>query len=347
MDPSLPDGEPITTTARVSLLIVMAAARQGIDRSELLRAAELDHEALVGEEARIPTRVERRLWQEAAERTGDPLLGLHVLQGAPPGFLGPYELLCTSANTYREAVVLGDRYAGLLQDRASLMLEEGGDQAKLVQVFSKADPSPYASQYYLSALIPMAIACTGRLPRIERVAFPFSRPKTNEQVSALVRHFGTEVLEFNAQESSIVLGREALAWSLPCAAPRLNRILREHADLILARPSGQSTFLLGVRRHLLSALENGTATLANLAERLILAPRTLQRRFAAEGTSFAEVLEALRRELVSIYLEDETMSLAEISFRLGYSSPQAFHRAFRAWVGKSPGRWRRDHTQDK
>lgn len=333
------------TTARVALLIVMAAERRGVKRAELLRAVELEPEALVGEEARITTGVEWRLWQEAAERSRDPRLGLHVIQGAPPGFLGPYELLCTSANTYREAVSLGGRYAGLLQDRASLRLDEEGAKASLVTVFSE-DPSSYAFEYYLGALWMMAIACTGRIPRAESVSFPFPAPKTREELAELVRFFGTSALEFNASEGALSLGSEALAWGLPGAAPRLNRLLREHADLLLARSTEPSSFLLRVRRQLLSTLENGTATLACISERLALDPRTLQRRLAVEGVSFGELLEELRREIAPMYLEDPTMSLAEISFRLGYGSPQSFHRAFRAWFGQAPGRWRRERLAE-
>ena len=74
--------------------------------------------------------------------------------------------------------------------------------------------------------------------------------------------------------------------------------------------------------------------------RLHMSTRTLHRRLADAGTSFGAELEALRRGLALRYLEDQRVSIAEVAFLLGYSEPRAFHRAFKAWTGTTPGTWR-------
>jgi AraC-like DNA-binding protein len=47
------------------------------------------------------------------------------------------------------------------------------------------------------------------------------------------------------------------------------------------------------------------------------------------------VREDVRRELAQRYLADG-LSIAEISFLLGFSEPSAFFRAFKRWTGKTP-----------
>jgi hypothetical protein len=54
-----------------------------------------------------------------------------------------------------------------------------------------------------------------------------------------------------------------------------------------------------------------------------------------EGTSFNAVREDVRRQLSRRYL-DEGLSIAEISFLLGFSEPSAFFRAFKRWTGVTP-----------
>jgi AraC-like DNA-binding protein len=61
----------------------------------------------------------------------------------------------------------------------------------------------------------------------------------------------------------------------------------------------------------------------------------MQRRLEAEGTSFAAVVDALRRELACAYL-DRRVPIPEIAALLGYADGTAFHHAFRRWTGSTP-----------
>jgi len=54
---------------------------------------------------------------------------------------------------------------------------------------------------------------------------------------------------------------------------------------------------------------------------------------AAEGTSFSQLTDELRRDLLSRYTEDGERGLAEVSQLLGFSSPSAFSRWHRAAFG--------------
>jgi AraC-like DNA-binding protein len=47
--------------------------------------------------------------------------------------------------------------------------------------------------------------------------------------------------------------------------------------------------------------------------------RTLQRRLAADGTTFRDIPDSLRRGLAEAYLGDPHVSIAEVAFLLGFS----------------------------
>jgi AraC-like DNA-binding protein len=77
-----------------------------------------------------------------------------------------------------------------------------------------------------------------------------------------------------------------------------------------------------------------------VAKELGMSERTLQRRITEEGTTFRELLNQTRHELVREYLRDESVEITEAAFLVGYEDPNSFYRAFRAWEGKTPAEWR-------
>lgn len=78
-----------------------------------------------------------------------------------------------------------------------------------------------------------------------------------------------------------------------------------------------------------------------MAARLHLSGRSLARKLNAEGTSFARLLDEARRRDALALLEHSDLKLEDIAGRLGYLNPANFTRAFRAWTGEAPSRYRR------
>ena len=95
-----------------------------------------------------------------------------------------------------------------------------------------------------------------------------------------------------------------------------------------------------VEQKLERLLEAGDANLDRVASDLGLSRQTLYRRLKAEGTTLEEVLDALRRRLALRYIRDEGVSAKEAAYRLGFSDPAAFSRAFKRWTGQSPSEMR-------
>jgi AraC-like DNA-binding protein len=96
-----------------------------------------------------------------------------------------------------------------------------------------------------------------------------------------------------------------------------------------------------VRAALLEGLPSGLVRVEDIAEKLTLSPRTLQRRIEAEGTSYQRLLRETREAVARHYLESTQLPPSEISFLLGFNEPNSFYRAYRAWTGATPNSARR------
>jgi AraC-like DNA-binding protein len=55
-----------------------------------------------------------------------------------------------------------------------------------------------------------------------------------------------------------------------------------------------------------------------------------------EDLTYSKVLESLRFDLAVRYLRDESLSISQIAWLLGYQEVSAFTHAFKRWTGKSP-----------
>lgn len=104
----------------------------------------------------------------------------------------------------------------------------------------------------------------------------------------------------------------------------------------LAELQTGATMAERLRAALLEALPAGQTSTQELARRLAVSTRTLQRRLSEEGTTFQEVLDATREQLARHYLSRSPMPVVEISFLLGYRDQSSFYRAFRIWTGTTP-----------
>ena len=71
-----------------------------------------------------------------------------------------------------------------------------------------------------------------------------------------------------------------------------------------------------------------------------MTPRTIQRKLAAEQTSYLELVENVRHNLACEYLRTTSLTMEEIAVRLGYADAPSFSHAFKRWTGMAPGSMR-------
>ena len=93
---------------------------------------------------------------------------------------------------------------------------------------------------------------------------------------------------------------------------------------------------------LLAASGDTGLDLESTAERINVSRRTLIRRLKEAGTSFSELLDEHRkRSRAQTLLANPGVPIMEVGYRLGYTEPANFTRAFRKWCGMTPLDYRR------
>lgn len=125
------------------------------------------------------------------------------------------------------------------------------------------------------------------------------------------------------------------------AAPSpLFALLGEFSRRMASAGEPPSPFRRTVERCLEPLLATGEASIDRVARKLGVSRQTLYRRLKAEGVTFEALLDALRHRTALKLLRDDHLSVKQASWRLGFSEPAAFSRAFKRWTGASPGAMR-------
>jgi AraC-like DNA-binding protein len=153
------------------------------------------------------------------------------------------------------------------------------------------------------------------------------------------RLFGAHVL-FNADRNSLLIDAELLARPTPDADPLVHSPLAaQYGNAARTAPGLEALRAEALVRALLPFAPIDLAIAARL---LRSSRRTLQRRLAAERTSFEEIVSRVRAGLSRSYLCESDLSVAEIAEILQYSETSALTRAVRRWFGASPRAIRRE-----
>ena len=111
----------------------------------------------------------------------------------------------------------------------------------------------------------------------------------------------------------------------------------------LAQQVREQSFAGFVQQELYAAIPSSFFMVEDIAHRLGLSVRTLQRNLSAENTSFKQELQAVQKAMAFSYLK-MGLPTEEISSLIGYSEVNAFSRAFKKWTGMTLTEYKKEHT---
>ncbi len=317
-------------------LIVNVIAEQGIDRLALCRRAGLDPALLEDNDARIAQPQVNLLWQLAVETSGDATIGLQVAQRIGPEALRLWNYSMMLSDTLLHAYQRAIRDMRLLGDGMQVeLLPQGEYFAMHFGATSGGCPDGFSFDAALGGFVVFSrwlIKDQGFAP--QRVEFTHEPPADSAPYQAL---FGCAV-HFAQPENRLLIAHSDLQRPVPTGDKALVSLYDRYIGA--QAPLGESALVARVRQMVAELLPQGEPMLERVADALNMSARTLRRRLQQDGTGFRELLDKLRQELCAQYLVEGRATQKEIAYRLGYTEPSSFHRAFKRWYGVSPGEYR-------
>jgi AraC-like DNA-binding protein len=318
------------------LAIVAALRSRGVDADALLREVGLSVTALSDPNRRYPIKVTTRLWRLSVQATGDAAFGIEVARHTTYQTFHALGFSLATSATLREALERVVRFFGIVTNAADMKLRDDPSGARFtVHLRESADPADEAVDAFVAAAVRLCRTLAGRT--FSPLAVELRRPPP-ENPAPFSRYFRVPVT-FGARLDALLLEPVALDARLLTANPEIARANDTVVEAHLARLE-TSRVAPRVRQAVEERLPQGEPEPEPVARLLGLSLRSLQRKLAEEGTSFAALLDETRKSLAQSYLDEGRYSVSEITYLLGFSGVSGFSRAFKRWTGESPSAYR-------
>ena len=275
-----------------------------------------------------------RLLEDLARRTGDDTFGLNYAKAYQLGSVGPISYAMRNAPDLNAALEFLTKYAGVTVDLDIIKMQTDPMGAAIVWTYS---PEIVARAQYADfgayQVLRLLRQCAGSDFATAEARFERPSPRS----TALHRSMFGPNVSFGTEFNAVHFSAELLHVENASADAQLFELMKVQCDeLLAARPVARDIVSL-LKGDLLAHLESGDVSIGEVANRLGLSERSLQRRLSECGTGYQEQLEALCKDVSLRLLRQSALPLSEVARRLGYSSQSAFSRASIRWHGKPPG----------
>jgi AraC-like DNA-binding protein len=309
---------------------VDAFERLGYDVESLLAGVGARRADLLDPDGLVPSAVCGGFFGSALQQNRPTNIGVRLAEVTPMGAFPLLDYLVATSDRVSDGCRQLSRYLPLVGGPAVDLFD---DQIPVRVVF-RCNDSLRAEYNVTLAVLHFREETQGRLS-MEYVSFPH-RPEDFDHVERVLAC----PIRVGEPWAGLAMGRDA--WNLPLRRRDsiLRGLLERHAAEISARQPALDGPALDVRRVLASRITRGDTQIQSVARELSTSTRSLQRRLAAAGVSYNQLLDQVRKEAAERYLCDAPLSIAEIAYLLGYSEPAAFNRAFKRWHDESPQAFR-------
>lgn len=174
---------------------------------------------------------------------------------------------------------------------------------------------------------------------LNAVCFAHESPADATEAHAF---FGCPV-HYGAEQDGIEIDDELLRAGNRLGDRRISEFFDSHLEEALAEITAKSALVRRVRDEISPALSEGVPAMSDVAKRMGMSARTLQRKLASEDEAFMDIVESVRREVAERLLARSDYSLAEVAFLTGFAEQSTFTRAFKRWTGETPRAYRVAH----
>ena len=307
----------------------------GADVDVLLLRTGLDPLIFSSSENVIPYAALGRLLAEGVGATGCESLGLRVGARTMASAIGLTGLVSLNSPTVREALQVINDTLKTSETGGATFLNVHGDEASFgyavtapnVEAVDQIEDGSVAIAYNI-----MRQLC-GAKWRADCVRLGRNPPRDK---TPFLRFFEAPV-EFADSCSCFVFDAGILDQPVRDRKPDYIDVL---APILEKAAAGASAdFLATVKLVIRSHISMGAISRDNICRALGISARTLSNRLENYGVSYSSLVDEARFEAAQSLLM-KGVAIAEIGAQLGFAEQSAFTRAFKAWSGWAPARWR-------
>jgi AraC-like DNA-binding protein len=309
--------------------------RSGLLRANLLKVTRLTESQLNDSRLLVGVPQYEELYRYASHALSDTILGFKYGQAFEPDRWGVLGYIALTSQSIATAMAAQYRFQSLSGNMgAPLQINHG--MTTTLQWVPAYNCSHHLTEQIITGLVSLSRTLTNDNNYAPCSVFFTHKCKSDKHVYE--DYFQCPV-NFDSEYNGIVLDNSALEANLTKSDAELNKVLYQHAQTMLADQTSSSPLEV-IKDYVIKTLPSHVPDIEEVSRYLNLSVRSTQRKLHEYGTSFSQVLDAIRKELALTYLRQTDNPVLYVSERLGFSEQSAFQRAFKRWTGTTPRHYR-------
>lgn len=321
--------------AAIIALRIAVAESFGADRLEILRKANVSADIFTNPKARATVEQAMDVWKEIVRQTGSHDIGLECglkVRFQTMGILG-YVMMNSQSITqawrklcnYQELVL-------------SILLQKMNIEGDIIRIDGTMqeewqDEFRYTIDYIYTSCLTLIKNCTSQNIHPLEVGFNFSEPPN---VARYHEIYDPAVIKFSCENPYIVYRKSDLDHQITS----FDTSIFDHFEVLLKETANAHDRInantRAVKNSILNRLKAEIPKADEVARELAMSVRSLQKNLKQEGTSFQQILNAVRKEIAMQQLSRPINNVTDVAFLTGFSDISVFSRNFKKWTGLTP-----------
>lgn len=256
------------------------------------------------------------------------------------GVLGQALLSCDNA---RQAMILLVKYYPILSCGSELTYNKQGEDLSLNihrQIETNSRESIIKSELLVSTIINGMRTFLPDNGNKLSINFDYEKPAYH----SLYAKYLVKSCTYSTAQAGIIIPASYLILPCPHSNPVMLNILTQQLDQIMISLQGPKSVAAKVRT-LITAIPGSYPSVNEIAEKIGLSPRTLSRQLKEHNTTYQALVNQVKSQQAINYLQTTTLSIEQISERVGFGDSANFRRAFIDWTGMTPSKFRKQKQE--
>lgn len=313
--------------------LLNAAQKHGLDRERVLKQSGIGSIFVEGSKARIPSASFRQLSEYLTAELQDENGGLLTQRTKP----GSFAMMCNAAincPTLGQFLQRCVDFNALISDCVFFKLESDGEHARYI-----ISTQPGATdEEELITMILLGIAhrlsnwAIGQTIALDAVDIARERPSYAHDYNLL---FMTPI-RFGQKTNCLQFAARYLDMPVIQSEQELEQFLSTPFSHLMTSHDTNRSLVAKIRALIKEDVGGPFPEFNTIATSLNMTTATLRRRLRAEGRSYQQLKDDIRRDTAIHHLSRGVLSMDQVAESVGFSEPTSFFRAFKRWTGVTP-----------
>lgn len=209
---------------------------------------------------------------------------------------------------------------------------------ELVPQTNDAQMSRFITELAITHLTKMRAFLLNCATPCSKIELAYEKPSYGDDYQEL---FQTEVV-FNTKSSKLWVQAEELDFPLSFADDVSYQLAKTQLQEIVKTLTLEENLASKIKAILLK-YNLHQISMEEIASELCMTSRTMRRHLQRQEITYQELLDEVREQKAKAFLLDNSISMTEISFLLGFHDTSNFSKAFKRWTGVTPSEYREQH----